>query len=98
MTVYDISVLVGDAFCKSMTSGFRAAGIVPLNQNIFEEHKFIPAMTTDRPHPREISHVGCNIYLGWLFFFFSDDAIFCFDYGASIPEQVQWHISFHTKI
>ena len=54
MTIHDIPEIVGHAFPKVMTptniqSGFRVAGLFPVNRYVFKDCEFMSAETTDRP-------------------------------------------------
>ena len=54
VTIYDVAGLAGEAFIKAMTpqnimKGFKASGLVPLNDNIFTEDEFLSSAVTDRP-------------------------------------------------
>ena len=53
MTIYDIPDMVGKAFPRAFTlvniqSGFKVAGIFPLNRDIFSDLEFLPSDVTDR--------------------------------------------------
>lgn len=59
ITIYDVSELLGEAFPRAMVptniiSGFRAAGIWPINPNIFTESEFMTRLVTDRPPPSQL--------------------------------------------
>lgn len=52
-TIYDVAGLVGKAFPlaftpSNTTKGFKVTEIEPLNENIFQDHDFLPANVTDR--------------------------------------------------
>ena len=54
MTIHDIPEIVGNAFHKAMTptniqSGFRVAGLFPINRYVFKDCEFMPEETTDHP-------------------------------------------------
>lgn len=54
VTIYDVAEIAGKAYELSFTpknilSGFKIAGIIPLNENIFEESEFLSSYVTDRP-------------------------------------------------
>nr|XP_047137401.1 MFS-type transporter clz9-like [Hydra vulgaris] len=54
MSIYSIPGIVGNSFplaCppNNIKAGFAKTGIYPLHVNIFGEHDFMPAYTTDRP-------------------------------------------------
>ena len=56
MSIYDLPLVVGDALPRALTpsnimSGFRAAGIMPFNRDIFQESSFLSSYVTDRPAP-----------------------------------------------
>ncbi|KAI5700133.1 hypothetical protein M8J76_002129 [Diaphorina citri] len=58
VTVHDVGPLFGRAYIKSATqetalNAFKATGIFPLNSNVFPDHLFLPAETTNR----EISEI-----------------------------------------
>lgn len=55
-TIYNVSEFVGKAYPKAFTpsniiSGFRVAGIFPVNENIFTDDEYLAASVTDRPLP-----------------------------------------------
>ncbi|CAH2049596.1 unnamed protein product, partial [Iphiclides podalirius] len=59
ITIYDVSELLGEAFPRAMVptniiSGFRAAGIWPINADIFTESEFMTSLVTDRPPPSQL--------------------------------------------
>jgi len=54
MSIYDLPLVVADALPQALTpsnimSGFRAAGIMPFNRDIFQESAFLSSYVTDRP-------------------------------------------------
>ena len=54
MTIYDIPGVIKQALPKAatvgnITAGFKAAGIVPFNRDIFKADDFLPAYVSDRP-------------------------------------------------
>lgn len=54
MTIYHIPSIIKTALPiagtnTNITAGFACTGICPLNENIFQEHEFMPSMVTDRP-------------------------------------------------
>ena len=54
MTIHNIPGSVAHAFPKAMTppnnqSGFRVAGLFPVNRYVFKDCEFMPADKTDRP-------------------------------------------------
>ncbi|XP_050295152.1 uncharacterized protein LOC126735246 [Anthonomus grandis grandis] len=56
MSIYDIPGFVRDALPlaatpKNIQSGFRVAGIYPLNRHIFSNNEFLSSSVTDRPDP-----------------------------------------------
>jgi len=56
MSIYDLPLVVADALPRALTpsnimSGFRAAGIMPFNRDIFQESSFLSSYVTDRPAP-----------------------------------------------
>lgn len=58
VTIYEIAELFREAFYRSMTasnicSGFRTAGIVPHNPDVFAEELYLCSLVTDRPNPLE---------------------------------------------
>nr|XP_047127245.1 uncharacterized protein LOC124808280 [Hydra vulgaris] len=58
MSIYSIPGIVGNSFSLACTpnnikAGFAKTGIYPLNVNIFGEHVFMPAYTTDKPPPKQ---------------------------------------------
>lgn len=53
ITIYDIPTLVNTAFINAMTptnivSGFKATGVMPFNENIFQDEDFLSSFVTDR--------------------------------------------------
>ena len=53
---FQVSEAVAETFGKAASvsvavNGFRRCGLWPLNQDIFEEHEFAAALTTDQPLP-----------------------------------------------
>lgn len=75
VTHYQAGELFNDAYVKAATvgiaaSGFRATGLVPLNDSIFPDWMFSPSKTTDIPvsenhenlegHPSNDSEAGCS--------------------------------------
>ena len=53
ITIYNMASLMNEAWTRAATpgnimSGFRASGIWPLNEHIFEDHEFLPSDVTDR--------------------------------------------------
>ena len=57
ITIYQLGALFGAAYRRSASTsttinGFAKTGIYPLNPDIFPEHMFAPAETTDKPMPR----------------------------------------------
>lgn len=59
VTVHDVGALFGPAYIRSATqqnalSAFQATGICPLNPDIFPDHLFKPAETTDRELTNEL--------------------------------------------
>lgn len=53
-TIYNIADCVRESYIKAMTpsniiAGFRKAGIIPFNENIFTDVDFLPSQITDRP-------------------------------------------------
>ncbi|XP_055307136.1 tigger transposable element-derived protein 6-like [Sitodiplosis mosellana] len=66
MTIYHVPGIVKDALPlasthKNVTAGFVCTGIFPLNENIFEEHEFMPSMVTDRAQPAAIAGPSTSI-------------------------------------
>ncbi len=62
MTIYNIPLMVAQAFPKAMTidnitAGFRTTGIFPFNPNIHKATDFVPSLVTDRPDPNVSSAV-----------------------------------------
>ena len=60
LRLLNMGKLMGLALIRSATpanilSGFRAAGIWPLDSEIFTDDDFLPASVTDRPEPKEAS-------------------------------------------
>lgn len=56
ISIYEVAELCGRAYPLAFTpvniqSGFRAAGIWPLNRHIFQEYEFMSSSVTDRPDP-----------------------------------------------
>jgi hypothetical protein len=56
MTIYDVSECVGIAYplaftTRNILAGFRVSGIVPYNENIFQDYEFLSSFITDRPEP-----------------------------------------------
>lgn len=54
VTIYDVCEISGKAYelaftPKNIVSGFKITGIIPVNENIFDESEFLPAYVTDRP-------------------------------------------------
>ena len=54
MSIYDIPDMVGRGFPRAFTSlniqsGFKVAGIYPLDRDIFTDAEFLPSDVTDRP-------------------------------------------------
>lgn len=60
LTIFDLPEITKHAFFnavnpKNIISGFKSAGIYPLNPNIFVDSDFAPAFVTDRPEPTVVS-------------------------------------------
>ena len=58
MTIYDLPGIIKKTLPKAatpenITAGFKAAGIVPFDRDIFKEDDFLPAYVTDRPSSSE---------------------------------------------
>jgi hypothetical protein len=56
--IYEVAELCGKAYPLAFNSvniqaGFRATGIWPFNQNIFQDHEFLSSTVTDRPDPTQ---------------------------------------------
>ena len=54
VTIYQVAELFGQAYIRAATSltavnGFRKTGIFPVNRDVFQDHDFAPAETTDVP-------------------------------------------------
>jgi len=54
MTIYDLPQVVADALPRAATptnivNGFKVSGIMPFNDNIFQDCDFAPSFVTDRP-------------------------------------------------
>ena len=63
MSIYDLPLIVAEALPQALTpsnimSGFRAAGIMPFNPDIFQESAFLSSYVTDRPAPSVPSTAG----------------------------------------
>ncbi|XP_050509907.1 uncharacterized protein LOC126886851 [Diabrotica virgifera virgifera] len=55
ITIYNVASLVGKAFPLAFTpnnimQGFKATGIYPFNENIFDDSDYLSAQVTDRPY------------------------------------------------
>lgn len=66
VTIYDIAEMVGIAYPLSFTprnivNGFKVAGIVPLNPEIFGDEEFMPSLVTDRPEIQNQKDVNQGI-------------------------------------
>jgi hypothetical protein len=62
-TIYKVAELHGKAYSLAfkpvnIQAGFRATGIWPLNQNIFQHHEFSSSAVTDRPDAKQWETVG----------------------------------------
>jgi len=62
ITLYDVGELAGRAITRAITpqniiSGFRAAGICPLDRHIFNHTDFLPSLVTDRSNPEATEQV-----------------------------------------
>jgi len=69
ITIYDIGKIFGLAYNKSATisnavSGFKKAGIVPYNPDIFSDFDFMAASTTETPYLPDISNTVNQIITG----------------------------------
>lgn len=60
---FQVAAAVTEAFGKAGTvsiavNGFSRCGIWPLNEDVFAEHEFLAALTTDRPMPDSAEQTG----------------------------------------
>lgn len=60
VTIYQMAQLMGEPWLKAATpvnimSGFKTAGVWPLDRNVFSSEQFLPATVTDRPLPNTSS-------------------------------------------
>lgn len=68
ISIYDIPGIVASSLPHAITpitimSGFRVAGIYPLNRDIFTEADFLPSYVTDRPIPPEDNDVQVEMHV-----------------------------------
>lgn len=66
VSIYEVAELLGKSFLKAftpqnITSGFKAAGLYPLNENIFTEDDFLAAYSTDLPALNSEDEVDLNM-------------------------------------
>ena len=63
VTIYQMAQLIGDAWLKAATptniiSGFKLAGIWPLDRTVFQSHQYLPSSVTDREFPADVHTPG----------------------------------------
>lgn len=96
LTIYDIPGIVRETFPKAVTpsniiSGFKVAGIWPLNRDIFTDEDYLPSYVTDRPEPSSSSQPSCNIETSSTQYIEQEDSLNCSqdEYGLDINEQAK---------